>query len=76
MNIIGPDLQRADECEAVLRSLPRWFGIEHALLMYARDAALMPTFYARRGFTPIEIFPTLWDARNPALQCMKVLHGG
>ena len=152
IDIIGPDLQRADECEAVLRSLPRWFGIEHALLMYARDSASMPSFgmvhddqvmgfitlrehfpeawdihciaihahvrnqgqgtrllrhaeawliergvrflqvktvaatskseayaqtrefYARRGFTPVEIFPTLWDAHNPALQCIKVLN--
>jgi ribosomal protein S18 acetylase RimI-like enzyme len=31
-------------------------------------------FYRRRGFTPIEIFPTLWDAHNPALQSIKVLN--
>jgi len=151
MEIIGPDLDRARDCEDVLRSLPRWFGIEHALLMYARDTALMPTFalsegprlvgfatlrehfpeawdlhciairaeargqghgtrllshaetwlrahgvrflqvktvaatspsteyaetrefYRRRGFAPIEIFPTLWDPHNPALQSIKVL---
>ena len=30
-------------------------------------------FYLRRGFTPLEVFPTLWDVRNPALQCIKVL---
>ena len=154
MQIIGPELDRAGECEAVLRSLPRWFGIEEALLMYARDSALFPTFalldanrvvgfltlqehfphaweihcvaihavarnqahgsrllahaeawlsergvrflqvktvahtsrseayaqtrefYARRGFTPLEIFPTLWAPQNPALQCIKVLQGG
>lgn len=152
MEIIGPDLDRADDCEAVLRSLPMWFGIERALLMYARDSATLPTFaleedsrligfltlrehfpeawdihcvavraeargqghgsrllahaeawlvqrgvrflqvktvaatspspeyaetrefYRRRGFSPIEIFPTLWDAHNPALQCIKVLN--
>ena len=151
MQIIGPKLDRAADCEAVLRSLPMWFGIEHALLMYARDTALMPTFalangfdlfgfltlrerfpeawdihciaikagargqghgsrlldhsekwlrhrgvrflqvktvaatspskeyaetrefYDRRGFTPIEVFPTLWDPHNPALQYIKVL---
>jgi GNAT superfamily N-acetyltransferase len=154
MEMIGPDVRRESECEAVLRSLPRWFGIEHALLMYARDSAVMPTFalaensavvgfltlqehfphaweihcvainaevrgqglgsrllahaeawliargvtflqvktvaatspspyyaqtrefYARRGFTPMEIFPTLWDPHNPALQCIKVLNAG
>jgi len=153
MDIIGPDLHRASDCEAILRTLPMWFGIEHALLMYARDSAVMPTFalsegslligfltlrehfpdawdihcvavradarghghgsrllahaeawllkrsvrflqvktvaatssskeyaetrefYRRRGFTPIEVFPTLWDAHNPALQSIKVLQG-
>jgi len=153
MHIIGPELHREAECEAVLRTLPKWFGIEPALLMYARDSGLMPTFatvetggaivafltlqkhfpnawevhciavradarskglgsrllahaeawlaaqevkflqvktvastsasaayaqtrefYARRGFTPLEVFPTLWDAHNPALQSIKVLN--
>jgi len=151
VEIIGPELDRADDCESVLRSLPMWFGIERALLMYARDSATMPTFalcdghrlvgfltlrehfpdawdihcvavradarglghgsrllahaeawlkgrgvrflqvktvaatssskeyaetrefYRRRGFTPIEVFPTLWDPHNPALQSIKVL---
>jgi len=151
MDIIGPRVDRESECEAVLRTLPKWFGIEPALRMYARDSATMPTFalteesalvgfltlqehfanaweihcvavraeargqghgsrllshaeawlvakgvrylqvktvaptsaslayaqtrefYARRGFVPLEIFPTLWDAHNPALQCIKVL---
>jgi GNAT superfamily N-acetyltransferase len=152
MEIIGPSIRRESECEAVLRTLPKWFGIEHALLMYARDSGVMPTFaaaegnavvgfltlrehfasawevhcmaikaeargqglgsrllshaeswlvargvrflqvktvaatsaslayaqtrefYARRGFSPLEVFPTLWDAHNPALQCIKVLN--
>ena len=151
MDIIGPSVDRQSECEAVLRTLPKWFGIEPALRMYVRDSATMPTFalveenavlgfltlqehfataweihcvaisaqargqghgsrllshaeawliakgvrylqvktvapasaslayaqtrefYARRGFVPLEIFPTLWDAHNPALQCIKVL---
>jgi GNAT superfamily N-acetyltransferase len=151
MEIIGPKVERADDCETVLRSLPMWFGIERALLMYARDSATMPTFalsdgphlggfltlrehfpeawdihciavradargqghgsrllehaeawlkergvrflqvktvaatsssseyaetrefYRCRGFTPIEVFPTLWDPHNPALQLIKVL---
>lgn len=154
MNIVGPQLQRAAECEAILRSLHMWFGIEHALLMYARDSATMPTFgltedgrlcgfltlrehfpsaweihciavsadkrgqghgsrllghaeawlagrgvdflqvktvassspsseyaqtrkfYEARGFTPIEVFPELWDPWNPALQYIKVLQAG
>ena len=152
MEIIGPELERPGDCEAVLRSLPMWFGIERALLMYARDSATMPTFalsdgphlggfltlrehfpeawdihcvavradargqghgsrllahaeawlkergvrflqvktvaatsssreyaetrefYRHRGFTRIEVFPTLWDPHNPALQLIKVLN--
>ena len=152
MEIIGPELARPGDCEAVLRSLPMWFGIERALLMYARDSATMPTFalsdgrhlvgfltlrehfpeawdihcvavradargqghgsrllahaeawlrergvrflqvktvaatssskeyaetrefYRHRGFSRIEVFPTLWDAHNPALQLIKALN--
>jgi N-acetylglutamate synthase-like GNAT family acetyltransferase len=151
VNIVGPQLNRMVECEAVLRTLPRWFGIEHALLMYVQDTAKLPTFaieqddrvvgfltlrehfptawevhcmaieaqargkylgsellahseawlrkrgveflqvktvaatskspeyaqtrkfYEARGFVPVEIFPELWDPRNPALQCIKRL---
>jgi GNAT superfamily N-acetyltransferase len=151
MSIIGPTLDRQAECEAVLRSLPEWFGIEESLLMYARDSALMPTFgvedeaglagfitlrqhfpdaweihciavkassrkqgfgtlllthaekwldsrdvrflqvktiaashasahyeqtrafYLARGYTPLEVFPTIWHPSNPALQLIKAL---
>ena len=151
MNLFGPQLQRESECEAILRSLPMWFGIEEALLMYVRDTAAMPTFalesdgriagfitlqehfteswevhcmavdaklrgsgigtrlliqaedwlraqgvkflqiktvaasssskayaetrcfYAAKGYTELEVFPTLWSPRNPALQLVKAL---
>ncbi len=154
MEIIGPNVQREADCEAVLRSLPDWFGIESALQGYAKDSSTHPTFavfdgarvlafltlqqhfvesweirciavhaearnrgfgtrllhhaetwlvdrgarflqvktiapsspstsyqetrefYAHRGFSPIEVFPTLWHVKNPALQYMKVLHAG
>jgi ribosomal protein S18 acetylase RimI-like enzyme len=144
-----PDCEHA--CQAVLRSLPMWFGIEEALLMYARDTTRLPTllareknqltgfltlqehfpgaweihciavhaqfrargvgrgllraaeawlaghdahllqvktiaasspsaeyaqtrdFYMRVGFKPLEVFPELWDKRNPCLQMIKVL---
>ena len=151
MKLIGPDLQRAADCDSILRSLPRWFGIEEALVKYVRDTATMPTFaieqgqtlsgfitlqkhfqhswevhcmavasssrgqglgrklllhaeewvreqggrflqiktvaesspspeyaetrkfYAAMNYTPVEVFPTLWHPRNPALQLIKVL---
>jgi len=44
MLLIGPQLQLESQCEAVLRSLPEWFGIEEALCMYASDTARLPTF--------------------------------
>lgn len=154
MDLLGPRLQLESQCEAVLRSLPQWFGIEDALRMYVADTARLPTFalsengtvvaflslmqhfpeaweihcvavhsevrnrglgsvllahaeqwlasqgvrylqvktvaqagksaayaetrefYQARGFTPLEVFPLLWAAHNPALQLVKVLNGG
>ena len=39
---------------------------------YARTRA----FYDAVGFTPLEIFPALWDPRNPALQLVKRVERG
>ena len=152
MELIGPTLDRESDCEAVLRSLPSWFGIESALQMYVRDTRRFPTFayvssgslvgfltlrehfpesweihciavrasdrnrgvgtrllehaedwlgergahylqvktiaeespdegyaetrtfYRRRGFVPLEVFPELWAPEHPALQLVKKLN--
>jgi GNAT superfamily N-acetyltransferase len=49
----GPQVMAVDDpaersriCEAVLRSLPEWFGIEEATAAYIRDVAELPTFAA------------------------------
>ena len=154
MQIIGPVLDERAQCEEILRSLPMWFGIEPALVMYADDSVRLPTFaavegakligfislrqhfprawdvhciavraesrnkgfgkalmahaerwlgqqgvtllqvktvaasspskeyaltrefYYHLGFEPVEVFPTLWDPHNPALQLIKVLPSG
>lgn len=34
----------ADECEQILRSLPKWFGIEEAIIGYRRDIEAMDTY--------------------------------
>jgi GNAT superfamily N-acetyltransferase len=74
MNIVGPQLDRASECEAVLRTLPGWFGIEHALLMYKNDSAKLPTFAAEQdgrivGFLTLrEHFPTAWEVHCMAIE--------
>lgn len=151
VHFVGPSLQRSADVEALLRTLPAWFGIEESLRMYAADSATKPTFaaqhrdelfgfitltrhfpqswevhcmavsaarrnrgigsqllrhaeqyirgqggrllqvktvaepdadagyaqtrrfYEAKGFTPVEIFPTLWDPSNPALQLVKWL---
>ena len=73
MNIIGPQLQRTTEVEAVLRTLPGWFGIEKSLLMYVDDTTKHPTFALEEegrliGFlTLLEHFPTSWE-----VHCMAI----
>ncbi|GAA5161905.1 GNAT family N-acetyltransferase [Viridibacterium curvum] len=57
----------AAECEAVLRSLPRWFGIEEALLEYASKAPAQSGFAVRDsmrmlGFLTLETMPEEPDA--------------
>jgi GNAT superfamily N-acetyltransferase len=74
MNIIGPQLHRASECEAVLRTLPGWFGIEHALVMYKNDTEKLPTFAIEQddrviGFLTLrEHFPTAWEVHCMAIE--------
>ena len=37
--------------------------------MYVADSAAKPT----KGFVPLEVFPSLWDPWNPALQLVKAI---
>jgi GNAT superfamily N-acetyltransferase len=73
MKIVGPYLHREDECMEVLRSLPMWFGIEEALLMYARDSGTHPTFALEsdqriRGFITLQQhFPEAWEVHCMAM---------
>lgn len=73
MRILGPELSRPQDCETVLRSLPMWFGIEHALRMYVDDTARLPTFAVEEGtriagfLTLREHFPAAWE-----VHCMAV----
>lgn len=73
MNHLGPDLDRRQECESVLRSLLRWLGIEEALIMCARDTERCPTFAFEAGgqvvafISLIEHVPASWE-----VHCMAV----
>lgn len=49
IHVVGPQLNRSDLCDHVLRSLPDWFGIEKALVDYVAAVKGMPTFVAMRG---------------------------
>jgi GNAT superfamily N-acetyltransferase len=73
MHIQGPLTGIQAACERVLRTLPRWFGIEESLLAYAQNTADMPTFVAMDeativGFLSLqEHFPQSWE-----VNCMAV----
>ena len=77
MKIIGPSLSVAAECEAVLRSLPLWFGIEVSLLMYAKDSERLPTFAVSEagrivGFLSLmQHFPTAWEIHCVAIHAQS-----
>jgi GNAT superfamily N-acetyltransferase len=44
--VTEPSLGQATACEPILRSLPRWFGIEAAIVQYATDIDGLPTLLA------------------------------
>ncbi|MCI0331472.1 MAG: GNAT family N-acetyltransferase [candidate division Zixibacteria bacterium] len=43
----------ASACERIMRSLPEWFGIEEAIIAYARAAEKMETYIAEAAGNPI-----------------------
>ena len=67
MELLGPQLRLESQCEAVLRSLPQWFGIEEALRMYVSDTARLPTFALSEGGAAVAFislmqhFPESWE---------------
>ncbi len=48
MNLVieKPMLGKGSVCEKIMRSLPQWFGIEAAIIQYAKDIEQLPTFVA------------------------------
>lgn len=53
LTIDGPKAASPTACEHVMRSLPQWFGIESALVRYARDAETLPSFTALVSGEPV-----------------------
>lgn len=64
----------SSDCERILRTLPRWFGIEDSLREYVRDAERFPTFFASVGGRPVafltvrEHTPLSWEVHCMAVQ--------
>ena len=44
VRIDGPHSGLGRECDAILRALPDWFGIESSIVEYTRDADTLPSF--------------------------------
>lgn len=60
-------------CEAVLRDVPDWFGIEESLLNYVREAGELPTWVAEAdGETAGFITVRRHWARSAEIHCMAV----
>jgi GNAT superfamily N-acetyltransferase len=72
--IVGPHLTAMDQCEAILRSVPQWFGIEEAVIRFASDTARLPTFAVQDGerleafLTLREHFPKAWEVHCIAVR--------
>ena len=73
MRFAGPLTGIQLECERVLRTLPRWFGIEESLLEYARNTVHLPTFAVEApegivGFVSLQKhFEAAWE-----VNCMAI----
>lgn len=74
MQIEGPASGIQEACEVVLRTLPKWFGIEASLVQYARDTVTLPTFVVRDardvvGFLTLrQHFRDAWEVHCIALR--------
>lgn len=76
---MSPEVERlapadAAGCEAVLRALPAWFGIERAILDYREAAAAHPTFGVRGAEGRVEAFLTVKRhfPESAEVHCMAV----
>lgn len=76
VRITGPLSGQGALAEGMMRALPAWFGIEQAIVDYARAAAGLPTFVAERDGEPagfLTLKPT--SAHAAEIHVMAVLPG-
>lgn len=53
--VAGPTTGNGAACDAILRALPDWFGIESAIVDYSRAADVLPGFLALDGAQTVGI---------------------
>jgi GNAT superfamily N-acetyltransferase len=67
VKISAPNFSVIEECERILRTLPKWFGMESSLVGYAKATASYLTFVADdgqgiKGFLTLQQhFPESWE---------------
>jgi len=68
--------------EALLNGVEKWLRAGGTRFLQVKTLAPIANyepydrtrcFYQSMGFVPLEVFPTLWDPRNPCLQMIKSL---
>jgi GNAT superfamily N-acetyltransferase len=72
----GPLRGQGAACEAVLRALPDWFGIEESIREYVSDVDDLPTFVAADGEHVVGLLAlTLHSPQAAEIHVMGVLTG-
>jgi ribosomal protein S18 acetylase RimI-like enzyme len=78
--VIRP-MQRGEDaaCEAILRALPEWFGIEEALASYVRDLRVLETWVVDAGGTVVGFLTVKqygrWSAEIKVMAVAPEAHG-
>jgi GNAT superfamily N-acetyltransferase len=80
MQLVGPCNPAAAHAERILRSLPRWFGIEESLLEYVADSERYSTFFAVQkepvAFVTVrQHFPESWEVHCIAVHAQHRTKG-
>jgi coenzyme F420-0:L-glutamate ligase / coenzyme F420-1:gamma-L-glutamate ligase len=79
------DAHRRGIGRALVRAAEAWCAAQGVEYLQAKtlahtkedeNYARTRSFYEAVGFTPLEVFPELWDSRNPALQLVKRVERG
>lgn len=78
LQVVLTSENRSEICERILRALPEWFGIESAIVEYAKEARHLTFLHAiiggrEAGFLTLT-FPTPISAEIHAMAVLKAFH--